>query len=107
MPRPPALLHQGGPHRPAPGTVSENTGEGDMSINIQFDEKVMRKTEEPRLASLGQVRGDRPGLHVGRHYTKAGVDPFDAVEWTTRKSVIKEPDGSVVFQVDRCEVPKE
>ncbi|MHB1260819.1 MAG: vitamin B12-dependent ribonucleotide reductase [Thermoplasmatota archaeon] len=85
-----------------------------MSINIQFDEKVMRKTDEPRLASPGHASNGtptgtpaRPGLHVGRHYTKVGVDPFDAVEWTTRKSVIKEPDGSVVFQVDRCEVPKE
>jgi ribonucleoside-diphosphate reductase alpha chain len=64
----------------------------------------MRKTEEPRLANPAEAR---QGLHVGRHYTKTGVDPFDAVEWTTRKSVIKEPDGSVVFQVDRCEVPKE
>jgi ribonucleoside-diphosphate reductase alpha chain len=74
-----------------------------MSINIQLDEKTM-KTAEPRLASPGQAH---PGLRVERHYTKAGVDPFDGVEWTTRKSVIKEPDGSVVFQVDRCEVPKE
>jgi ribonucleoside-diphosphate reductase alpha chain len=84
-----------------------------MSIINQFDEKVMRK-EEPRLASQGQsapaspqAAPGRPGLHVERHYTTAGVDPFDAVEWTTRKSVIKEPDGSVVFQVDRCEVPKD
>src|SRR3982751_2249778 len=83
-----------------------------MSINIQFDEKVMRKTEEPRLSSPGHAptptgTPGHPGLHVERHYTKAGVDPFDAVEWTTRKPVIKEPDGSIVFQVDRCEVPKE
>jgi ribonucleoside-diphosphate reductase alpha chain len=84
-----------------------------MSINIQFDEKVMRTTDEPRLASPGQAAptgATAPGptgLHVERHYTKTGVDPFDAIEWTTRKSVIKEPDGSVVFQVDRCEVPKE
>lgn len=79
-----------------------------MSINIQLDEKVMRTSDEPRLASPGQVPPKAvTGLHVERHYTKQGVDPFDAVEWTTRKSVIKEPDGSVVFQVDRCEVPKE
>jgi ribonucleoside-diphosphate reductase alpha chain len=87
-----------------------------MDIKIQFDEKAMRK-EEARLASPGQpapaspqatpAHPARPGLSVGRHYTKPGVDPFDAVEWTTRRSVIKEPDGSVVFQVDRCEVPKD
>ncbi|MEA3136493.1 MAG: hypothetical protein QOC71_774, partial [Thermoplasmata archaeon] len=57
-----------------------------MSINIQFDEKVMRKTEEPRLASPGHATDGvtvpgPTGLHVERHYTKTGVDPFDAVEW--------------------------
>jgi ribonucleoside-diphosphate reductase alpha chain len=47
------------------------------------------------------------GLHIERRFTKAGEDPYKGLEWTTRKSVIKEPDGTVVFQVDRCEVPKE
>ncbi|MFO1535315.1 MAG: vitamin B12-dependent ribonucleotide reductase, partial [Thermoplasmatota archaeon] len=42
-----------------------------------------------------------------RHYTKPGVDPYADVSWTTRKSVIKEPDGTVVFQVDAAEVPKD
>ncbi|MHB8633976.1 MAG: LAGLIDADG family homing endonuclease [Thermoplasmatota archaeon] len=45
------------------------------------------------------------GLHIDRFYTKAGVDPYAQVQWTTRKSVIKEPDGTVVFKVDNCEVP--
>ncbi|HLF17096.1 MAG TPA: vitamin B12-dependent ribonucleotide reductase, partial [Candidatus Thermoplasmatota archaeon] len=47
------------------------------------------------------------GLHVERRYTSPGKDPFDGLEWTTRKSVIKEPDGTVVFQVDRAQVPAE
>ncbi|MES2154141.1 MAG: vitamin B12-dependent ribonucleotide reductase [bacterium] len=47
------------------------------------------------------------GLHIDRHYTKPGTDAFADVQWTTRKSVIKEPDGTVVFAVDACEVPKE
>ncbi len=90
-----------------------------MSIEIQLDYKeTMRKTEGPRavaapgLAPTPASDGDAftpgaRGLHVDRHYTQAGVDPFTEVAWTTRKSVIKEPDGTVVFKVDNCEVPKE
>jgi ribonucleoside-diphosphate reductase alpha chain len=48
-----------------------------------------------------------PGLHVERRYTKPGTDPLREVSWSTRKSVIKEPDGTVVFQVDKAEVPKD
>jgi ribonucleoside-diphosphate reductase alpha chain len=47
------------------------------------------------------------GLTIERHYTRPGVDPFSEVSWTTRKSVIKEPDGTVVFAVEKAEVPKE
>jgi ribonucleoside-diphosphate reductase alpha chain len=47
------------------------------------------------------------GLHVERYYTEEGKDAFSGVQWTTRKSVIKEPDGTVVFQVDAAEVPRE
>ncbi|MGB0651695.1 MAG: adenosylcobalamin-dependent ribonucleoside-diphosphate reductase [Thermoplasmatota archaeon] len=45
------------------------------------------------------------GLHVDRHYTTPGQDPYAALGWKTRKSVIQNPDGSVVFQVDAAEVP--
>ncbi len=56
-----------------------------------------------------EVVGGAPikGLHVERFYTTPGADVFDGLEWTTRKSVIKEPDGTVVFQVDRAQVPSD
>ncbi|HEX2066838.1 MAG TPA: vitamin B12-dependent ribonucleotide reductase [Candidatus Thermoplasmatota archaeon] len=64
----------------------------------------MRSREAPPVpAPAAPVRG----LHIERHYTTLGVDPYAQVEWTTRKSVIKEPDGTVVFKVDNCEVPRE
>lgn len=54
-----------------------------------------------------QLNGNsHKGLKIPRRATRRGVDPFSKVEWTTRKSVIKEKDGTVVFQVDNCEVPK-
>ncbi len=46
------------------------------------------------------------GLSLSRRHTTVGVDPLDQVDWTFRSAVIKEPDGSVVFSMDDCEVPK-
>ena len=45
------------------------------------------------------------GLRVPRRYTKPGVNPLDEVRWDKRRTVITNPDGSVVFQMDDVEVP--
>src|SRR5437867_2173775 len=47
----------------------------------------------------------RAGLRVPRRYTKAGVNPLDEIKWDKRRTVITNPDGSVVFQMDDVEVP--
>ena len=46
------------------------------------------------------------GLKLGRFYTRAGVDPLTAVKLESRRSVITNPDGSVVFEMDEVEVPE-
>lgn len=46
------------------------------------------------------------GLRFGRMNTKANVSPFDQFEYDYRQSVIKKPDGSVVFEMNNVEVPK-
>jgi len=45
-------------------------------------------------------------LQFSRHFTKEGVSPFDMFEYDYRTSVIKNPTGEVVFQMDNVEVPK-
>ena len=45
------------------------------------------------------------GLRVPRRYTQPGEPPLDAVAWDRRRTVISNPDGSVVFQMDDVEVP--
>lgn len=45
-------------------------------------------------------------LEFSRQYTKDGVSPFDLFEYDYRTSVIKNPSGEVVFQMDNVEVPK-
>jgi ribonucleoside-diphosphate reductase alpha chain len=45
-------------------------------------------------------------LQFGRLFTKDGVSPYDMFEYDYRTSVIKNPSGEVVFQMDNVEVPK-
>ena len=47
------------------------------------------------------------GLQVMRRFTRPGVHPFEEVTWERRRTVISNPDGSVVFRMDDVEVPAE
>jgi len=47
------------------------------------------------------------GLRVPRRYTRPGANPLDQITWEKRRTVISNPDGSVVFQMDDVEVPAE
>ncbi len=48
-----------------------------------------------------------PGLQFSRQFTKEDVSPFEMFEYDYRTSVIKNPTGEVVFQMDNVEVPKQ
>jgi ribonucleoside-diphosphate reductase alpha chain len=60
--------------------------------------------DAPAIASPGSSSGE--GLHVPRRHTQRGVNPLDEILWEKRRTVIGNPDGSVVFQMDEVEVPK-
>jgi ribonucleoside-diphosphate reductase alpha chain len=47
------------------------------------------------------------GLQFGRRFTKEGVNPFDQFEYDYRDSVIKNPNGEKVFEMNNVEVPKQ
>src|SRR5829696_5470780 len=47
------------------------------------------------------------GLQFSRQFTKEGVSPYDMFEYDYRTSVIKNPSGEVVFQMDNVEVPRQ
>lgn len=47
------------------------------------------------------------GLQFARQFTKDDISPFDMFEYDYRTSVIKNPTGEVVFQMDNVEVPKQ
>ncbi len=46
------------------------------------------------------------GLRFPRLFTKDGVSPFDMFEYELRSSVIREPSGKLVFEMNEVEVPK-
>ncbi|HEX3412918.1 MAG TPA: adenosylcobalamin-dependent ribonucleoside-diphosphate reductase [Stellaceae bacterium] len=46
-------------------------------------------------------------MHIARHFTTAGRDPYETVPFRTASSEIRNPDGSVVFQAEGFEVPAE
>src|SRR5688572_12503777 len=47
------------------------------------------------------------GIRVPRRFTRPGVNPLDEVRWDRRRTVITNPDSSVVFQMDDVAVPAE
>ena len=46
-----------------------------------------------------------PGLEFPRVFSRAGVDPFDDMEWETRSAVIANESGETVFEQRGVEVP--
>ncbi len=48
----------------------------------------------------------RRGLTISRHFTEEGSASFNKIKWTTRRSEINNPDGSVVFAMDEVRVPQ-
>jgi len=47
------------------------------------------------------------GLQFSRRFTQDGVSPFDMFEYDYRDSVIKNPNGEKVFEMNNVEVPKQ
>ena len=45
------------------------------------------------------------GLKIERYFTRDGTDPFTTVTYEKRTSIIRNPDGSVVFEMKDIEVP--
>ncbi|WP_428939079.1 LAGLIDADG family homing endonuclease [Fontivita pretiosa] len=46
-------------------------------------------------------------MKINRRFTKPGQDVFSTVEWEKRTSRITNPDGSVVFEMNDAEIPRQ
>src|SRR5690242_19913371 len=49
----------------------------------------------------------KDGLRFSRRFTKEGGNPFDLFEYELRTSVIRNPGGDIVFEMNNVEVPKQ
>jgi ribonucleoside-diphosphate reductase alpha chain len=56
---------------------------------------------------MARKKQTQAGLRFPRHFTKEGISPFEMFEYDYRTSVIKNPSGEIVFQMDNVEVPRQ
>jgi len=48
-----------------------------------------------------------PGLTFTRHFSKAGISPYDEITWERRDAVIQDWKGNLIFEQKNVEVPSE
>lgn len=54
---------------------------------------------------MAAKKSPKSGLKFERYFTREGVTPYDMFEYDYRTSLIKDPSGKIVFQMDNVEVP--
>jgi ribonucleoside-diphosphate reductase alpha chain len=73
---------------------------------------ITEKSIHPQPQSTAPDRVDKgleastKGLTVQRRFSRPEVNPLDEIEYEYRRSVITEPDGTIVFEMNNVEVPK-
>ena len=48
----------------------------------------------------------KSGIKVSRYFTRAGVNPYDEIDWEIRSASITNEKGKVVFEQNNVEIPK-
>ncbi|MEO7444602.1 MAG: vitamin B12-dependent ribonucleotide reductase [Ferruginibacter sp.] len=56
---------------------------------------------------MATKKPSKKALSFTRQFTKEGISPYDMFTYDYRTSVIKNPTGEVVFQMDNVEVPRQ
>ncbi|MBI2151544.1 hypothetical protein HYU21_02335 [Candidatus Woesearchaeota archaeon] len=69
------------------------------------DEINLENKNQDSNSSPVSAYGSKSGLKIERHFTKEGVSPFDQFTYEKHVSLIKNPDGTLVFHNDDVEVP--
>src|SRR6266699_1706694 len=66
-----------------------------------------QNTTTPAATSTASTPKKTPGLTIRRFFTKAGVSPYDEVEWEKRLAQITDSKGGIIFEQKDVEVPKD
>jgi ribonucleoside-diphosphate reductase alpha chain len=56
--------------------------------------------------AANKTKSTGKGLSFQRHYTREGASPYDMFEYDYRSSIIRNPNGEKVFEMNDVEVPK-
>jgi ribonucleoside-diphosphate reductase alpha chain len=75
----------------------------------EISDKTTTAAATPSAAAPSTTSKKRtaPGLSFKRYFTKAGVSPYDEVEWELRTAAITDAQGGVIFEQKDVEVPKD
>src|SRR5215510_8635185 len=69
---------------------------------------IMANKKIPKnINSETMVKPQPKGLRFERRFTKEGVSPFELFEYDYRTSIIRNPTGEIVFEMNNVEVPKQ
>ncbi len=64
-------------------------------------------TPVPSTTPVNAATRKAPGLSFRRFFTKAGVSPYDEIEWEKRTALITDAKGNAIFEQKDVEVPKD
>ena len=102
------MARSAAPTRPANGTTNGSTTNGHGADgNGNGKAKPMGPGTGTGYRQL--EAGDKrtwPGLTIERRFTRAGVHPYDTVEWETREAIITNEHGKSVFEQKDLEIPR-
>src|SRR5229473_4142587 len=80
----------------------------EVSSKIGVASEVATSTQASQPLTTAQPQRRRgSGLSFSRHFTRAGVSPYDEVEWERRNAVITDQHGNVIFEQKDVEIPKD
>jgi ribonucleoside-diphosphate reductase alpha chain len=67
----------------------------------------MAEVTEKITAPTPQQNRQASGLAFTRHFTKAGVSPYDRLTWERRTASIVDSKGNVIFEQKDVDVPQD
>jgi ribonucleoside-diphosphate reductase alpha chain len=73
----------------------------------EVKEKVSPMNQSAIQTAAASEKKKATGLTFRRFFTKAGVNPYDEIEWEKRTAAITDAQGNVIFEQKDVEVPKD
>src|SRR5438270_4451475 len=86
---------------------TKETAKENGTENVKLSMAQPLTTTSTTSATPKSDKKKAPGLTFKRFFTKAGVSPYDEVEWELRTALITDAQGAPIFEQKNVEVPKD